>query len=232
MKTDAQNSLPPLIPDWLNPKKSGDFRFFLIIVTAIIVALIGFTVGRNAWNSHQAAVAREQAAMAEQAREAERQAQLEQMKREAEQQQAAKQQAEQRQAQYKDPLAQLSQVQTDLLHVKDGVKLNQERVEYFCNERPAEGSCDRNKYWLTDSQKKLEQKITEYNVFASKIPCDVLDYAKYPDSYDSNGNAVESTSCSSGESSSSTTVDSKSTDNLPSVQQQKAEQNDGQLTSD
>lgn len=191
IKEEGEDNFPSLLPDWLNPKKSGDFRFFLIIVTAIIVALVGFTVGRNAWNSHQAAVAREQAAMAEQAREAERQVQLEQMRKEAEQQQAAKQQAEQRKEQYKNQLAQLSQLNTEVSGIRDNLRFSQNAVEYYCNERYSAESCDRNRYWLAKHQEELRQAIAEYNAIAAKVPADVLDYSRYALRYDENGNSVK-----------------------------------------
>ena len=196
MKRDAQTTLNP------------NLKLFALTVTAIIVALVAFTVGKSLWNNHEAAVAHVQQQMQEVAA------------------QKAQQQAEQQkivtlQDLYNRKIGDPPQWMHE--QAKQGFLLStaahdlrgdfqkydwDETVrdkpsacsETYPNQTQPMDGCDVQKAdgsWTysisySDAEKQLRDDVDSYNSLASQVERALLDINKLPHQLDENGNPVSS----------------------------------------
>lgn len=176
---------------------NGNLKLLGIIVAGVLIALIAFTIGQGAWDSHKEAVARDEATRADAARAAERQSYLDQQKKEAIEQQAAEQramvaeqEANQRQQPYKAQLEQLHKLSQDISYSAAMMPVYQKAIDEDCGTYPSGTACYDHKQSLENTSKYLNQNVTTYNTIAANIPKDVLAYAQLAAKYNDSGTAV------------------------------------------
>lgn len=164
-------------------KNKANLKLFGIIVAAIIVALVSFTVGKDAWDSHQANVAKEQASK----QEASRQAVQNQQQKLAKEKEDQLEQLKKNKLAYEDQIVSLRKLWVSIVNER-------KRIEGISAQDKA---TNRNSVDLPVYKEELKKDVEEYNTIAASIPPDILRspdpaYAPngYPLKFDENGNQV------------------------------------------
>lgn len=198
-------NLPSLLPNWLNPKKSGDTRLFMIIAGAIIVALAIFFIGKGIYDGiqaeaakQQAAVAQQQAAVAQQARDAAEQAREEQVRQETARQQAIQKQIAPLQNLMMDigaPGTTRSPIGNGTYSYVLNLKGLFERAQDYVaadikfNNGPAELAKDTQ--MLSEKAADLKKAVDDYNSQAAKVDPAVLIANNLPKKLGDNGEPIQ-----------------------------------------
>lgn len=134
---------------------SPNLKLFLIIFSAIVVALAAFTIGKSLWDKHEADVAQEQAREQEAARVA------------------------------REKIGQLSSIKDDATHIQtDAIDSLQQGVD-ACNEHTSKtpeqaASCDDAQRRIAIDKDLVKQKQDQYNQLANTVPQEFLDQAGLP----------------------------------------------------